>query len=51
LSLIARLRHRLKDDARLSSMFKGSASAIAGKGLTMVISAAGSDTEVPSVHA
>jgi O-antigen/teichoic acid export membrane protein len=39
LSLIARLNGRLKADARLSSIFKGSASAIAGKGLTIVVNA------------
>ncbi|HEV2578509.1 MAG TPA: oligosaccharide flippase family protein [Acidobacteriaceae bacterium] len=37
--LIARLRHRLQADARLSSIFKGSATAIAGKGLTIVVNA------------
>lgn len=39
MSLIARLRDRLQADARLSSIFKGGASAIAGKGLTMLVSA------------
>jgi len=39
LSLILRLRHRVQTDARLSSIFKGSATAIAGKGLTMLVSA------------
>ena len=39
MSLIARLRHRLQTDARLSSIFKGGASAIAGKGLTLVVNA------------
>lgn len=39
MSLIARLRRRLQADARLSSIFKGSATAVAGKGLTMLVSA------------
>lgn len=36
---IADLRHRMQADARLSSIFKGSASGIVGKGLTMLVSA------------
>jgi O-antigen/teichoic acid export membrane protein len=39
LLLIADLRRRLQADTRLTSVFKGSASGLAGKGLTMLVSA------------